>query len=583
MCRRLALSAALAAVSVSFYAASADAASLYLPNYGSTPEGISGYARAPDGSLSPLPGSPFPISAEVRGIWKLAFTPDGDRAFTGFLFDGGVRGLKVAGDGSIAPAGELIVTPSVTSVAVSPDGRFAYAATRDFNMVSAVGILGYSIAGDGSLTPIGGAPFSSGEFDDLTITPDSRFLYATAAGQVRHFSIAADGKLTEVGLPTAVSASGLVPSPDSRFLFVGLNGAADGVASYSIGADGNLTPNGSPALTGDVGLRLFGIAPDGRYVYMPDVNVNGIVTAAVAADGSLTVIGTTAVDDPEAVAVSPDGRFLYWAHAGGPGVVGSASIGADGLATLLPFTVPWESGERQPITFGPAPAPVASFSQSPAAPAAAANFDATGSTRAVRFDWDFGDGTTLPDGGPTPAHAYATAGVYPVKLTVWDAQGCSERFIYTGQSTVCPGGSAATATTTFDTLPALSRLSVVNKRFAVPSARLRRVKRGTAFRFTLSEAARVTFTIHRKTSGRRVGGRCRPATRRNRTRKKCVLYRRAGRLVAAGKQGANRKRFSGKLRGRRLRTGSYRATAVARDPAGGRSARKAVRFRVVRP
>ena len=32
----------------------------------------------------------------------MAFTPDGARAVTGFLFDGGVLGLTVAGDGSIA-------------------------------------------------------------------------------------------------------------------------------------------------------------------------------------------------------------------------------------------------------------------------------------------------------------------------------------------------------------------------------------------------------------------------------------------------------------------------------------------------
>jgi 6-phosphogluconolactonase (cycloisomerase 2 family) len=569
-------------MAVALSGASAHAANVYLPNYGETPEGISGYARAPDGSLSPLAGSPFPVSAAVRGIWGLAFTPDGGRAFTGFLFDGGVQGLTVAGDGSIAPAGGIIDTPSITSVAVSPDGRFAYAATRDFaSEPPAVGILGYSIGADGSLTPIGGSPFSAGEFGDLMITPDGRFLFADAGGQVKHFAIGADGKLTEAGTPTPVSADGLAVSSDGRFLFVGISVPSDGVASYSIGADGNLTPNGPPALTGDVGLLLFAVGPDDRYVYMPDVNVNGIVTAKVADDGSLTVIGTTAVDDPEAVAVSPDGRFLYYARSGA-GLVGVASIGADGLATLLPFTVPWESGERERIVFGSSPVPVASFSQTPATPATESRFDATASVRAARFDWDFGDGTTLVDGGPTPTHTYAAAGVYPVKLTVFDAQGCSGRFIYTGQSTVCPGGAAATVTAAFDTLPALSGLSVTNRRFAAPSARPRRVRRGTAFRYRLSEAASVKFTIHRKASGRRVGGRCRPVTRRNRTRRRCVLYRRAGRIVAAGRQGTNRTRFSGKLRGRRLRPGPYRATAIATDSAGGKSARKTVRFRIVR-
>ena len=214
-------------------------------------------------------------------------------------------------------------------------------------------------------------------------------------------------------------AQTLAMSPDGRFLFVGRGGAAAGVISFAIGADGGLTQNGPPALTGSTGLRFFAVAPDGRTVYMPDVNLNGIVAAAVAADGSLTVIGTTPVDDPEAVAVSPDGRFLYYARSGGP-LVGVAMIGADRLATLLPFTAAWESGERERIESGPAPAPIASFSERPAAPTDVSSFDATDLTCAVRFDWDFWrHGTTLADGGPTPTCTYAAAGVYQVSSPCW--------------------------------------------------------------------------------------------------------------------------------------------------------------------
>ncbi len=73
-----------------------------------------------------------------------------------YLFNGGVLGLSVAADGSItAPPGPTS-TPSVQSLAVTPDGRFAYAPTRDFMSVPAVGLLGYSIAANGALSPIGG-------------------------------------------------------------------------------------------------------------------------------------------------------------------------------------------------------------------------------------------------------------------------------------------------------------------------------------------------------------------------------------------------------------------------------------------
>jgi 6-phosphogluconolactonase (cycloisomerase 2 family) len=582
--RRLAPIAAVLIGSLALLGASAEAATLYAPIYGSG-EGIAGYARAADGSLSPLTGSPFTFpSTDPGGLIALAFTPDGSRAVSTFLFDGGLRGHTVAADGSIASTAPAVTGPSITGLAVSPDGRFAYAPTRDFPPEPpAVGILGYSIGAEGTLTPIDGSPFSSGEFGDLAITPDGRFLNGISGGQLKHFEIASDGKLTEVGTATPYLATTLQVSLDGRFLFAGESGGTGSVASFSIGPDGNLTANGSPAPAGGPSLGYFAVSPDGTHIYMPESNTDVITVATVAADGTLSVIGSTPIENVETVSVSPDGRFLYYGTSGGSALIGVASIGSDGMPTILPPTVPWPTGEPERLTFGPSPAPTATFSVLGGVPGAASIFDAGASTGAARFDWDFGDGTTLPDGGPTPTHTYATAGVYEVRLTVTDAQGCSTRFIYTGQSTVCPGGASPTTTKTVDTPPALTRLSVTNARFAVASARRPRVKRGTAFRYRLSEAARVTFTIRRRTIGRRVAGKCRPVTRKNRKRKKCVFFKRVGRLAVDAKAGRNRTRFSGKLRGRRLRRGRYRAVAVAADTAGAKSAPRTVAFRIVRP
>ena len=245
-------------------------------------------------------------------------------------------------------------TPSITSIAVSPDGRFAYVLTRDFSSEPpAVGILGYSIAANGSLTPIGGSPFSSGEFGDIAITPDGRFLYGITGGQVRNFAIDADGKTDRSRSAHAHQRVESRRHP-RRPLPVRRNQQRGGRSRLVLDRSGrNPDAQGPPALTGNVGMRLFAVSPDGRYVYMPDNNVNGIVTAAVADSGALTVIGTTLVDDPTSVTVSPDGRFLYYARPGNPGTVGVAAIGADGLATPLPFTAEWNSGEPEPIVFGP--------------------------------------------------------------------------------------------------------------------------------------------------------------------------------------------------------------------------------------
>ena len=566
-----------------------EAATLYAPNYGTTPESVGAFATAADGSLTPLLGSPFPVSGAAAGIISFAFTPDGNRAVSTFLFDGGVQGFVVGPAGEVsAPEGPTL-TPSATGLTVSPDGRFAYVPTRTFPPMGtpAQGILGFSIDPNGRLTTLADSPFSSGVFGDVAMTPDGRYLFAVGGGDVERFAVSPGGSLTDLGAPTSVSGPQFLNvSPDGRFLFVSTEGGgSDGVTSYSIGRDGGLTQVGMPAPAGGVSLDFFAVSPDGRRLYMPESNHDAIVVASVAEDGSLSVVGETSIEGVESVAVSPDGRFLYW---GRPGVsIGSATIGADGLPAISPATVPWGSGEPARFSFRPLPAPVARLAGRPARPGAAASFDGSASTGAARFDWDFGDGGILADGGPALSHVYDRPGVYDVRLTVTDVNGCSTRQVYYGQSTECPGGTGAATTMKLDTLPVLGRLTMTNRRFAVRGrgrARPSRVKRGTRFDFTLSESARVALRIERRLQGRRVRGKCRRPTRANRSRRKCIRFVGATAFNHSGRAGANRVRFSGRLpRGRRLAPGPYRATALAIDAAGGRSSRQRVSFRVVRP
>jgi PKD repeat protein len=45
----------------------------------------------------------------------------------------------------------------------------------------------------------------------------------------------------------------------------------------------------------------------------------------------------------------------------------------------------------------------------------------------VAYDWDFGDGTTAPDAGPTPSYTYAATGRYDLILTVTDNEGATAK------------------------------------------------------------------------------------------------------------------------------------------------------------
>jgi PKD repeat protein len=72
---------------------------------------------------------------------------------------------------------------------------------------------------------------------------------------------------------------------------------------------------------------------------------------------------------------------------------------------------------------------------------ALASYDPDGSI--ASYDWNFGDGQTLSNGGPTPTHTYERPGLYAVTLTVTDNEGCSDKLVFTGQTVSCNGGAGA--------------------------------------------------------------------------------------------------------------------------------------------
>jgi hypothetical protein len=89
----------------------------------------------------------------------------------------------------------------------------------------------------------------------------------------------------------------------------------------------------------------------------------------------------------------------------------------------------------------------------------------------------------------------------------------------------------------------------------------RGVKHGTEFTYSMSEPAQVTISIERKRHRR---------------------MRKLGSLTAKKQAGKQSTRFSGRLHGKPLKPGSYRATILAIDSSGLSSAPHRVTFRVVR-
>lgn len=160
-------------------------------------------------------------------------------------------------------------------------------------------------------------------------------------------------------------------------------------------------------------------------------------------------------------------------------------------------------------------------------------------------------------------------------------------------------GSAAGADQTFTTrplppppAPVLTGLAVGPKAFAIGSKMpallaARKKKRppvGTTIRFTLNRPATVKLSFTRFEAGRRVGSKCRAASRSNRSKPRCtrrVAVR--GTVSVNGRAGLNRVRFQGRLtRRERLAYGAHELAAVATDLLSRSSAPARTGFRVVR-
>jgi hypothetical protein len=210
----------------------------------------------------------------------------------------------------------------------------------------------------------------------------------------------------------------------------------------------------------------------------------------------------------------------------------------------------------------------------------------------VRYDWSFGDGTSAHNGGRALAHVYTRAGSHKAALTVTHDRGCSTRFVFTGQIAYCNGTAAATTTRTIH-VPELTRLRVSPATFSLAGRGFgggcvkATATHSTApscnrpidlkVTYELDTPARVTFTVALEQPGRIVAGRCVKLTRNRAHRAKCTLLAKlTGAITQAGRRGANRFDWRGRIGRHALAAGTYRLTATA---AGGRP--RTVTFRIV--
>jgi len=461
----VARAAAALAVALALLAAApglaAAASNAYITVGDENAAGVAQLGLADDGALSAL--SPL-LVGPPNGLAGVALTPNGRTAYVALNSTNPGSGPTELGTtvlqfGVDRGAGTLspLSPPSAPSahgpgsVAVSPDGRSVYAVSAHDDVVSQYDVDPQS----GAMTPKAPASLPTGVNPaDFALTPDGQSAYVTNFGDdtISQYDVdPANGALTaKPGPPPDAPGEplGMAVTPDGRSAYAA---AQAGVLQYDIDpSTGALTPKADPLVSTAIPSFVV-ISPNGRSAYVDEPNTNNLLQYDVGPNG-LTPKSPPSVSVSNErfpvlndVGVTPDSRHVL-VLAGA--LATEFGFDADAGGALTPGAQPTFALPASAHRVAVAPdAPQATFIATTSG--LTAGFDAGGSTdpggTIARYDWDFGDGASARDAGPTPSHTYGAAGTYAVSLTLTSSTGCTAgSSVYVTRMAACSGAGART-------------------------------------------------------------------------------------------------------------------------------------------
>lgn len=413
--------------------------------------------------------------ASGDGAGAVTVSPDARFAFVANVQENTVRSFAIGDDRTLTSVSAGVATGATfpSALTVTPDGRRLLVAHRSGQDVSVFDID----QATGALTPA--ALAQNVGFDDVTavaVSRDGKFAYVTGRGvsgpptsnadtRLGTLTINANGTLTPIGgsplqFAGAYGGFGVSISPDGTRLYLSL-AQANSIRGFSLNEVSGVPTAlaGSPFAAGAAPQEAL-LGPDGKRLYAHDVFGTAVLGYDLsAATGAPTAIAGSpfslgAMNQPSGVALAPDGRTLFAAILKNPSIVAGFSVGASGALTALagsPFAGPSGFPGFYAAAITPTQTPTGTIAVTAGAPGTATSFTATASARGgfvTRYDWDFGDGATIADGGPAATHTYAAPGSYTAKLTLRNDCDPAAVFengsVYTGRTTYCNGSPTAT-------------------------------------------------------------------------------------------------------------------------------------------
>ncbi|HYP26734.1 MAG TPA: beta-propeller fold lactonase family protein [Blastocatellia bacterium] len=267
---------------------------LYVVNPASSD--VTGFDIDPNtGILALIPGSPFPTggATDTNG-GSVECTPDGRFLIVAnsdsnnlTVFSIGSNGSLTPVPGSPFPAGGL--TPN--DIEVSPDGRLLAVA-----LVGNDRLAVFSLGANGVLTPVPGSPFpapAAGSIAGIDINCTNSLLFAgegvLGSSSLGVYGIQPDGSLVFLGAMTGggLNSNVVVLSPDDRFLFVS-NQLSNTITVFSVAPDGTLAEVIGSPFDNPGGSEPLQMATDqaGRFLYVN--NTNGTLSVfGIGSNGAL--------------------------------------------------------------------------------------------------------------------------------------------------------------------------------------------------------------------------------------------------------------------------------------------------------
>jgi 6-phosphogluconolactonase (cycloisomerase 2 family) len=302
---------------------------------------VGAFDRHPDGSLTPVPGSPFAVGGAGAGQatasqGSIQRSSDGRFLLVADTGSNQISVVRIGPGGSLTPT-DLVSSNGTTPVSIAVHGGLVYVANAGDPSPN---YTGFSLDAAGHLTAIPASTVTlptGSQPGDVLFNGDGTKLVGTrvATSLIDSYIVGRGGILTAApGEPFAAQGVGPFGSefsptnPSQLFVSNAHNGGTAGtVSAFADASTGVLSSiDTSPFADNQTAPCWVEITHDGRYLFAINTGNSTISSYSIAPAGTLILIGSSAFKQgpvgAEDARLSPDGQTLWVVEAGIDSIAG---------------------------------------------------------------------------------------------------------------------------------------------------------------------------------------------------------------------------------------------------------------------